>query len=172
MHACMDCMQHTACHCMSFSPPPPPEPRSCLPGQPAASPLSRRFLQSSQPAACGATLRVSPLLPSCLPLTAISPPPPPLRFLPASLQLVGYARSPMTDQELRDRIRPGLPKDKPEAVSRVCVCVRECGGRRARSPTADQELRDRIRPGLLKDKPDAVRRQWHGGRREGGHAAP
>lgn len=37
-------------------------------------------------------------------------------FLPSGVQILGYARSSMTDEQLRERLRPGLPKDDPKKV--------------------------------------------------------
>ena len=123
MHACMDCMQHTACHCMSFSPPPPPEPRSCLPGQPAASPLSRRFL----PVSLWGYMRVSPFLPASPTLQSLLLPPPPQ--VPASQLATCGLRAQPHD-------RPGAAGQDPAWAAQrqtgsgeqgVCVCERVWG---------------------------------------------
>jgi len=47
-------------------------------------------------------------------------------FLPTHIQIIGYARSPLTDQQLRDKLRQYLPKGTPEVEGQVTSFLQLC----------------------------------------------
>lgn len=65
--------------------------------------------------------------PSFLP----SPPPfplPPRSFLPRDVAIIGYARSPLTDEQLRERLRPRLGSNTEEVEAFLQRCTYVAGG--------------------------------------------
>ena len=50
-------------------------------------------------------------------------------YLPEHFTICGYARSKKSDEEFREKIRPYLPKDEPNTVTRfLCRCLYRNGG--------------------------------------------